>query len=161
MTRVGVMGDTHGDVRAIKQAVSAVGCADMWLHTGDFSRDGKTLSVLTGKPVTVVCGNCDGNAGAKPDEFIELCGFRIWLTHGHRHNVKYGLGELENWARRYEADIVVFGHTHQAYSATVNGILFFNPGSASEPRRDSHRSCGVFSVSLGKTAVNPQLICIH
>jgi len=159
--RIGVMGDTHGDMNAIRRAVAAVGSVGIWLHTGDFCRDARMLSVLTGEPVTVVSGNCDGRSSeAKPDEFLEVQGYRIWLTHGHRHDVKYGLSDLENWARRYEADIVVYGHTHQPYNAIVNGILFFNPGSASEPRRGKNRTCGVLTVSPEKSGVNPQLICI-
>ena len=158
--RIGILGDTHGDASAIRQAVSVIGTADLWLHTGDFCRDAMLVSALTGSMVTVVSGNCDGQAKAKPDEFIEVCGYRIWLTHGHRHEVKYGLANLESWACRYEADAVIFGHTHQPYNEAVNGILLLNPGSAAEPRRGQRRTCAVLEVVPGRGGLIPQLICI-
>ena len=158
--RIGVMGDTHGDANAVRQAVKAIGTADIWLHTGDFHRDALLISALTGEQVIAVQGNCDGQSGAKPDEFIEIFGYKIWLTHGHRHAVKQGLSELESWAHRYEADAVIYGHTHQALNETVNGILLFNPGSAAEPRRGKSRTCGVIDVLPDKAGLVSQLICI-
>ena len=29
-----------------------------------------------------------------------------------------------------DADIIIFGHSHHARNKVINGILFFNPGSA-------------------------------
>lgn len=158
--RIGVLGDTHGDAASIRRAVEAIGPADLWLHTGDFCRDALLVSALSGSPVVSVSGNCDGAAKAKPDEFIEVCGYRIWLTHGHRHEVKYGLRDLESWARRYEVDAVIFGHTHQPYCEKKPDMLLFNPGSAAEPRRGMKRSCGVLVVSDGSEGLTPQLICL-
>ena len=158
--RIGILGDTHGDANAVRQSVSAIGTADVWLHTGDFFRDSLLISALTGEEVIAVRGNCDGHTDAKPDEFVEISGYRIWLTHGHRNAVKQGLSELESWAYRYEADIVVFGHTHQALNETENGILFFNPGSAAEPRRGKNRTCGLIDVLPEKAGLVSRLICI-
>ena len=158
--RIGILGDTHGDANSIRQAVKAIGAADLWLHTGDFCRDAMLVSALTGEPVTAVRGNCDNQTGAKPDEFIEVHGYRIWLTHGHRHNVKQGLSDLISWAQRYEAHVVVYGHTHQAHIEEANGILLFNPGSAAEPRRGKQRTCGVLDVLSEKAGISPQLICV-
>lgn len=156
--RIGVMGDTHGDMNSIRQAVAAVGTVEMWLHTGDFSRDALYVAQLTGLPVTSVAGNCDGRADAKPDEFIEAEGYHIWVTHGHRHGVKQGLGDILAWAHRYEADIVVFGHTHQSCSAMESGILLFNPGSTSEPRRGKRRTCGLITLLPGRGGISPELV---
>ena len=36
MVRIGVLGDSHGDIRSISQAVSLAGKVDLWMHTGDF-----------------------------------------------------------------------------------------------------------------------------
>ena len=158
--RIGILGDTHGDSFSIRLAVEAVKNADLWLHTGDFCRDAMLVAALAATPVTTVGGNCDGRAKAKPDEFIEACGYRLWLTHGHRHDVKYGLADLENWAVRYGVDVAIFGHTHQSYCETVNGILYFNPGSASEPRRGKPRSCGLLELLPDRGGLHSQLICI-
>ena len=158
--RIGILGDTHGDAAATRQAVTAIRAADLWLHTGDFCRDALLVSALTGSQVTAVGGNCDGRTKAKPDEFLEVCGYLIWLTHGHRYEVKYGLANLESCACQYKADAVIFGHTHQPYSETVNGILLFNPGSAAEPRRGQRRTCGVIEVFPDRSGLISQLIYI-
>ena len=55
--RIGILGDTHGDANAVRQAVSAIGTADVWLHTGDFFRDSLLISALTGEKVIAVRGN--------------------------------------------------------------------------------------------------------
>ena len=158
--RIGVMGDTHGDTFSLKKAVAAAGVVDLWLHTGDFYRDGLLLASLTGVPVTAVAGNCDGRVDARPDEFMEAAGYRIWLTHGHRYGVKYGLAELRDWAARYEADIVVYGHTHQPFCSDEAGLVLFNPGSPAMPRRGAPRSCGILELTPEREKIDSRLISI-
>ena len=160
MVRIGVLGDSHGDFRSLQQAVSQAGTVDLWLHTGDFCRDAMYLATLTTAQVLMVAGNCDGRNEAKPDEFVELAGFYIWLTHGHRHCVKQDTQDLAAWALRYEADIVVYGHTHQALVKSDAGILFFNPGSSSLPRRGKNGSFGILELTEESTKINPQLISL-
>ena len=159
--RIGVIGDTHGDVYCMEKAAKAAGLVDLWLHTGDFYRDGMWLASRSGVPVTVVAGNCDGRGEAKPDEFVEVAGYRIWLTHGHRHGVKRNLDDLRDWARRYEADIVVYGHTHQADILQEPECLFFNPGSASLPRHGKLRTCGLLELAPDRNGILSRLISIH
>jgi putative phosphoesterase len=160
MVRIGVLGDSHGDLRSINQAVSLAGAVDLWLHTGDFCRDAMVLATLTTAQVLMVAGNCDGRSEAKPDEFVELAGFHIWLTHGHRHGVKQDTHDLADWALRYEADIVVYGHTHQALVKSDAGILLFNPGSTVLPRRGKKGTFGVLELSEQPSKINPQLISL-
>ncbi len=162
--RIGVMGDTHGDFFSVRQAVARAvlqfGRIDLWLHTGDFCRDAQFLSVFSEIPVIMVAGNCDGRAAAKPDEFVEWERFNLWLTHGHRQGVKQDLHELEVWALRYEVDAVIFGHTHQPLAETQSGILFFNPGSASMPRRGKNRTFGVLELFEQPRKILPHLISL-
>lgn len=160
MLRIGVLGDSHGDTRAIKQAVSLAGAVDLWLHTGDFCRDAMFLATLTTAPVMMVAGNCDNRSEAKPDEFVELAGYHIWLTHGHRHGVKQDTHDLAAWALRYEADIVVYGHTHQTADWSQDGIQFFNPGSASQPRRGNKRTIGLLELNASPSQLHFQLISL-
>ncbi len=158
--RIGIMGDTHGNSFFIQQAVAAADSVDFWLHTGDFYRDAMFLSSFTGLAVTAVAGNCDGRAEAKPDEFLEVEGYRIWLTHGHSYGVKLGLNELCEWARRYEADIVVFGHTHQAEILNEAGLLLINPGSAAMPRHGKKRTIVVLELKPQRTGIQSRFISI-
>lgn len=145
--RIGVVSDTHGDEYALKQVVAAAGPVEHWLHAGDYYHDGWKLAEISGLPVTVVAGNCDRTRDVLPDEYVNLAGKTIWLTHGHRHNVKYGMQDLVWWGRQYSADIVVFGHTHVPYCDWHDGILLFNPGSPRVPRGGSDPCYGILHIN--------------
>ena len=158
--RIGIMGDSHGDSYSIKRAVQAARNVDLWLHTGDYYRDGAILACLTNLEVIAVAGNCDGRINAKPDEFVDVGGYRLWLTHGHRYGVKYDLTELRDWADRFEVDIVVFGHTHQSFVAQESGLLLFNTGSTALPRRGASPTCGILELVSERKEILPRLISI-
>jgi putative phosphoesterase len=144
---IGVMSDTHGDAGSIKEAVKRLASAEMWLHAGDYSQDAHRLAKLAGVPVLAVAGNCDGQVNANTDEFVPAGGKTIWVTHGHRYHVKHNLHELEWWGRQYEADIIVYGHTHVADIQWCEGRLIFNPGSAARSRWNLSPSFGVIEIS--------------
>ena len=144
--RIGVVSDTHGDVAILKRVIAAAGQVDHWLRAGDYCQDGWRLAELTGLPLTGVAGNCDRNNAVPAEGHVELAGKTIWLTHGHRHNAKYGISELVWWGRQYGADIVVFGHTHVPCNCWHDDILVFNPGSPGMPRGGSAPSCGVLEI---------------
>ena len=57
-------------------------------------------------------------------------GVELFMTHGHRHNVKMGLGALLKDARASRGDAVLYGHTHQAdCRREPDGLWILNPGS--------------------------------
>ena len=132
--RIGVISDTHGSMQAIQKAVQAAEQVELWLHAGDYSQDGEVLSSLTGAKVIAAKGNCDGCAKAKIDEFIQIGKVKIWITHGHRYGVKHDDKELLWWGREFEANVVIYGHTHIPDCRWVENILIFNPGSSAQPR---------------------------
>ena len=143
--RIGVVSDSHGQLEALRAAAAALGEVDLWLHAGDCSQDSRVLSEVSAAPVIAVKGNCDGSAQTKPDEFIELEGCYIWLTHGHRHGVKYNCDELVWWAKEYRVQAVVYGHSHQPDNRFDSGVLVFNPGSVALPR-GGRPTCGLIEL---------------
>lgn len=143
--RIGVISDTHGDRVAIRQVVRKVTDVAMWLHAGDCSQDAEYLKSLVNVPVVAVRGNCDGQTNAKIDEFVEVAGRQIWLTHGHRYGVKQGTQGLVEWGKVYEVDVVVYGHTHIVDNRWCEGIFLFNPGSTYGNRV----ACGVLEIDDG------------
>lgn len=148
--RIGVISDTHGGLAAMRRAVAAAGPVDMWLHAGDFSQDAGSLADLTGVPVTAAAGNCDGDTDARIDEFLELGGKKIWLTHGHRYRAKERTAELAWWARQYGVDAVIYGHSHVAEITWEDGLLIFNPGSTYHPRGGRGASLGILTIEDGE-----------
>jgi len=132
--RVGILSDSHGDLKRAKQAVAEMGPVDLLLHAGDHYRDAIRLGELYGIEIKAVAGNCDLNAPGPVEEVLEIQGRRIYLTHGHLYGVKHGLMRLFYRTCEVGAEIVIFGHTHAAQRGEIEGIYFLNPGSIARPR---------------------------
>lgn len=129
MTEVGVISDTHGQLRP--EAVDALAGVDHILHAGDVC--GEEILERLGRiaPLTVVRGNCDhgGWAGGLPwSAEVELDG--VWI---HMRHILEDL-DLDPAAAGFA--VVVSGHTHRPLAETRRGVLYLNPGSAG-PRRFS------------------------
>lgn len=148
--RIGLISDTHGDRKAVQKVVGQAGLVDLWLHAGDYVRDADYLQKMTGVSVYAVAGNCDPRDSSPPDQFFAFGEYRIMLTHGHSYQVKSGLHELTWWGRQYEANVVVFGHTHKAVICREDGLLIINPGSPASPRRGSAASFGILELLSGE-----------
>ena len=145
--RIGITGDTHGNKQALRIILKQLPPVDYWFHTGDYSQDGRFLVEETHLPLLSVCGNTDPDIErANIDEFITLENKRIWLTHGHRYLKGYKVEELAWWAKKLEADIVVFGHTHIPLVKWFGDILVINPGSPSLPRGEEGKTCAILTV---------------
>lgn len=144
--KIGIISDSHGNIECIIKALEKIGEADLWLHCGDYGKDALFIKKYTQKDVIAVQGNCDSGIDYKIDEFIEIFGKKIWLTHGHRYKIKHSKNELLWWAKQYEIDIVIYGHTHIAENIDLNNIILFNPGSVSIPRH-GNPSCGLLEIT--------------
>ena len=131
--KIGIISDTHQNLKLAKKVIEHMGPVDMLLHAGDHYRDALKLSDEIGINIKAVIGNCDISDGPA-EEIIDLDGVKVLLTHGHRYGVKFGLDKLYYRARELEARVVVFGHSHVPAEEWVEGILFLNPGSTGIPR---------------------------
>jgi uncharacterized protein len=47
-----------------------------------------------------------------------------------------------------KVDCIVFGHTHYPVNKKIDGIYFFNPGSAMDRRFARHRSVGILEMGF-------------
>lgn len=128
--RVLVVSDVHGDFRGLCQAIEQQPTARTVFFLGDGLRQAEDAAELyPDRTFYMVPGNCDFGCDAIPIRQETVGGKRFYFTHGHRHDVKYTLYRLELAAREAEADIVLFGHTHNPYEEYVDGLYLFNPGS--------------------------------
>ena len=125
-----VVSDTHGDFHSLSQALNAQPQAELIIHCGDGNEQYKYLKEnVTDKQVVGVCGNCDWTSKLPGREIVEVCGKRIFVTHGHLYNAKFTTERMEYAAREENADILLFGHTHQATTDYHDGLYMMNPGS--------------------------------
>ena len=77
---------------------------------------------------------------------VELCGKRIFITHGHRYDVNYSLMKLAYTALENGADICIYGHTHIPHLERYRDMYILNPGSLSRPRGGSGESYAVIDI---------------
>lgn len=125
-----ILSDSHKTMEYMYAAVEREK-PDRIIHLGDHERDAMELGRRYPKiPLWSVCGNCD--YGTAPVRMIqEVEGVRLYMTHGHTLHVKYGLLRAEYAAREENANILLFGHTHQSMLDWHNGLWMCNPGSCS------------------------------
>lgn len=128
--RILVTSDTHGDFFSLKQAVNQQKSAEIIIHCGDSQGEVEELKMLyPDKAIYAVKGNCDFGSTLNTVETLNVEGKKIFITHGHLYNAKMTLYNLCCAAREDNADIVVFGHTHNALAEYDDGLYILNPGS--------------------------------
>jgi uncharacterized protein len=124
---VGLISDTHGLVRP--EALAALQGSELIIHAGDIGKPEVLDELRAIAPTVAVRGNNDTQAwaAAVPEkEIVEAGGRQIWVLHR--------IGQLYREPVADGCAAVVFGHTHQPWVETRNGVLYINPGSAG-PRR--------------------------
>lgn len=144
--RILVLSDTHGDFNSCQRALDAQTNADAIIHCGDGKAELQYIKDhYTDIPVIGVCGNCDFHTKQQPVEVVELGGKRFFVTHGHLFQAKYTLSNLVYAAREQKADVLLFGHTHQAMTDYDEGLHIMNPGS-----------CAGYFASYGIVEITPK-----
>jgi len=147
-----VISDTHGDTKKAEAAIRANKGVDLIIHLGDYFRDAQKLSGLFADiPIEYVYGNSDFMIDGVPAEkLLEVCGKKIFITHGHRYSVKWNYEKLCRKAEEQHADIILFGHTHTPEIIETDKFIMINPGSTSEPRGNSDESYAVIEITENK-----------
>ena len=104
------------------------------VHLGDYYDDALTIQEECPHiAFHIVPGNCDRGRLLQPaPEMLcyDVCGIRLYMTHGHVQYVKQDLYHLLHDARKYDAKAALYGHTHIADCHTEDdGLWVLNPGS--------------------------------
>jgi len=133
--RIIVFSDTHRSFNTMQQIFEQNSNADLFIFLGDGIKELIDIKALySHKKVIGVAGNCDILSFAPGMGVTEVEGKKIMYLHGHSHGVKAGTGGIVRLAKENNADILLFGHTHQRFYSYIDGIHFLNPGSAAFPR---------------------------
>ena len=125
--RVLVLSDSHGDVFKLRRAIDSQPTAKLIVFLGDGEYD--IDSVECRVPVIKVRGNCDFGSSLPLNFTDEVCGKKIYCTHGFRENVKYTTENLISAAKLHGAHIALYGHTHVPVTSYDGGLYLVNPGS--------------------------------
>ena len=145
---IGLISDTHGLVRP--DVFSALAGVELILHAGDVG-DGVLEELATIAPIEAVFGNTDPTDNPLLKPLIErtIGGLRIHVSHGH----EIGSPTPERLLAKYDADVIVYGHTHQQKVVASDGRLAVNPGAAGARRFNLRPSVGRLSISAGVAKV--------
>ena len=144
--KIAVISDSHYDESSINAVKKHLNDVDILLHCGDGAPDTKSLtSDFTGE-IYAVRGNCDASNEYPVERIIEVMGTKIFMTHGHRYNVKYEYNTIFYKGKEVEADLVLFGHSHKALISSFDGITIMNPGSITLPYGNAKKTMGIIEL---------------
>ena len=145
-----VLSDSHSSMRFMRQCVQKLK-PDTVIHLGDYYDDAETLEEEYPNLVFhKVPGNCDQYRCSPFTKRIlnyPVGGVRLYMTHGHTHNVKMTLSLLLADARKGKSQAVLYGHTHiPDCHQEEDGLWVLNPGSCGH----SAGSVGVIETQDGQ-----------
>lgn len=146
--KIVVFSDTHNDIWTLQEIVSKhLSDTDLFIFLGDGEDEFFIVrDMYPHKKFEAVCGNCDYGSQLPQVGVVTVEGKKIYFTHGFVHQVKLGTEKLIKSARENNADIVFFGHTHNALTNYDDGLYIMNPGSLNN-KGYSTASYGTISIS--------------
>src|SRR5688572_20508972 len=132
-------------------ALAALDGVEMILHAGDVGRLSVLRELESIAPVQAVYGNVDDPAFGLPQHLnLTLGGVRVHVSHGH----EVGSPTPRALAEAYDADVIVFGHTHRQLIESVESrgrrTLVINPGAAGPRRFSLAASVAVVTIINGR-----------
>jgi len=136
--KIGVISDTH--IANKSEHVPGIILdvfkqMDMVIHAGDMVDLRVVEELKSACPkIIAVAGNMDQDEVRKryPEkEVFEISGYKIGVMHGCGSPLNL-VELLKNAFKQDKPDIIVFGHSHKPMNEFIDGVLFFNPGSATD-----------------------------
>ena len=128
-----VLSDSHSGMHFMRRAIDIIK-PDAVIHLGDYYDDGETLAQeYPNTTFHLVPGNCDRYRSyiiRSETLCYDVCGVKLFMTHGHNHHVKSSLYALVRDAAAMGAAAALYGHTHQADCHQENELWVLNPGAA-------------------------------
>ncbi|MGQ0537779.1 MAG: metallophosphoesterase family protein [Gemmatimonadaceae bacterium] len=144
--RIGLISDTHGLLRP--EVHGALAGVELILHAGDIGGETILLELGLIAPVRAVRGNCDppDAPGLAAGVNLTSDGVSIQVTHGH----ELGVPTPAKLLARYDADVVVYGHTHRPLIERHGSRIVVNPGAAGPRRFDLMSSVAILTIDAGR-----------
>lgn len=153
---IGVVSDTHMPRfgKALPAALRAgLAGVDVIVHCGDMV-DAMAIPLFEQiAPLEAVAGNNDPaelHSRFGKWKILEFGAVRIGVTHGHDGVGRSTLARAQNTFKSERVNAVLFGHSHVPYNETHKNVLYFNPGSPTDRRRQPEYSYGIIRL-VGNT----------
>ncbi len=174
------MADTHVPDRLRRLPAGLAAALDgveAILHAGDVTTRRVLDELAAIAPVHAVAGNRDFTLGLPLDRVLEYGGVRLGITHGHggllgylREKVLYlTVGfYMPRYLRQVRArfdgqavQAIIFGHSHRAVNAVVDGVLLFNPGSVAPDYHAPYRAPTVGILTIAGGVVQGEIVPLN
>ncbi len=157
--KIGVISDTHGSFHFFEMAMKYLKDCDKIIHAGDILYHGprndipggynpKELAEKINKLDNIIFakGNCDSDVDQmvinhpiqSPYTLLEANNLSILITHGYTKSKEDMIEE----AKKFKANILIYGHTHKKELEKYDSLIVLNPGSTSIPK-DGSRSVAI------------------
>lgn len=152
--RIVVTSDSHGRANYLFEIIERhLDNADLFINLGDGEHDVDTvLELYKNIKIERVAGNCDFGSSLPQYKTITFDGKKVFFTHGHPFYVKHGYEMIRQKAKKEDADICLFGHTHTPMVEYNDGKILMNPGAV----RDG--SYGIIDITVkGIMAYNAKI----
>jgi hypothetical protein len=137
--KIGIMSDSHKDTRHTARLIEHLmqNGAQYLIHAGDFE-EVENLRLLhdAGLPYVSVFGNNDHRLVPYQNRFC-IYPEPHYFTIG---TLRFKLMHRPVYLAKEEADIVVYGHTHQVNIKYNDGLLLLNPGELCARETDRHEA---------------------
>jgi putative phosphoesterase len=172
--RLGIVSDIHCQPRSLEHALAAMGTIDRVVCLGDaisqtsfcnetvaMLRDLGALTILGNHEEAFLAGEGRRRAGVDPELAdwlasrpsridVELGGRRLRIVHStpwpsNHSYIAAGHRDFHRFATA-DADVLLYGHTHQPLVRKIERTLIVNPGSLGEGRPAPHGFVRSFAV---------------
>lgn len=128
--------------------VEELGKADLIIHAGDFTGHQLVEDLRKFGKLRGVYGNIDGPdvRALLPDiDIVEAESFRIGVNHPAEGGSPMTI-EQRIRKKFQNVQVIIHGHSHRTKNEMKDGILWFNPGSATGKFPASKKSYGVLTI---------------
>jgi uncharacterized protein len=148
--RIGVLSDTHVDSidGLSKTLVDELSGMDLIIHAGDFTGRMLVEQLRRLVPFKGVYGNIDGPEVRQLLQAVETVQagiFKIGVNHPSEGGAPSSIEE--RIGTKFPAvNAIVHGHSHQTKNIVKNGVLWFNPGSATGTFPAREKTYGVLYI---------------
>ena len=137
--KIGIMSDSHKDTAHTAMMIAhlvEMG-AEYLIHAGDFEEvDNIRMLHNAGLPYVSVFGNNDHRLVPHRHEF-QIFNEPHYFAIG---DLRFKLMHMPYYLSRDEADIIIYGHTHQVNFKYNDGLLLLNPGELCARETDRHEA---------------------
>jgi putative phosphoesterase len=146
-----VFSDSHGEINLMRSAIQTCN-PDRAVHLGDLVRDAEEVQrMFPNIPFDIVKGNNDIGSSYPQSKVLEIDGRKLYLSHGDRYAVKFGLERIMWQGRELGVDAVLFGHTHVPHLERIGDMWIMNPGCIGRHTYLSKRATyGLIEISQDK-----------